>query len=74
MDQSKIETFALPNGHEVKYTPAEIDGGEGYILEVFSGSNLLSRTCSCNGVSRSCPEGTSPHCDCTQTPPVLRCV
>jgi hypothetical protein len=74
MESKGARTFDLPNGETVIYTPAEIAGGDAYVLEIRRGSTLLGRYCSCNGVSRPCPEGKSPSCDCTKKPPVLTCV
>ena len=67
-------SFDLPNGLTVHYEPAEVEGSDdAFILELCRGDRTLSRTCSCNGVTRSCPKGKSPHCDCTKNPPVLTC-
>lgn len=74
MDDGTVKSFELPNGHTVRYVAAPDLSDDAYVLEVFAGKTLISRTCSCNGVSRECPPGTSPRCDCTRNPPVLTCV
>jgi hypothetical protein len=71
----KATTFTLPNGHTVEYQPVDLGAqNDAYILEVKDGNVVVLRTCSCNGVSRDCPPGKSPSCDCTKNPPVLSCI
>jgi hypothetical protein len=67
------QTINLPNGHVVHFIPTDPRNKTAYILEVRDGERLLSSTCSCNGVTISCPDGTSPNCDCTTNPPTLSC-
>lgn len=55
------------------FDPLDIKGGNSFTLDTLLGAESASRYCSCNGVSMSCPEGKSPHCDCTTNPPSLSC-
>ena len=66
--------YEMPNGYRVTFTPQPHVHETAFILEVRNDTRVLARVCSCNGVSRDCPEGMSPSCNCTKNPPVLTCV
>lgn len=66
-------TFALPNGHTVLFEPLPNLSSNAYTVKIMDGSRVLSVTCSCNGVSKTCAKGTEVSCDCTKNPPVLTC-
>jgi len=66
------EKLTLDSGIEIKFLDVSDDNMEH--VEIYKDGVFIAGYCSCNGVRRSCPAGTSPHCDCTKRPPVLRCV
>ncbi|SDE59801.1 MULTISPECIES: hypothetical protein [Kordiimonas] len=71
----KIKRGGLPTGLDLVFDPLEPEGGS-FTLDLSAKNGKEesgSRYCSCNGVSMSCPEGKSPHCDCTTDPPSLSC-
>lgn len=66
-------SFALPNGHIVLFEALPDVSPSAYTVKIIDGEKTLSVTCSCNGVSKNCANGTSVSCDCTKNPPVLSC-
>lgn len=73
--EMEIRRFGRPTGLGLIFDPLEPDAGS-FLLDLLAKNGKEtsgSRYCSCNGVSMSCPEGKSPHCDCTTNPPSLSC-
>ncbi len=73
--KAQILRFGKPTGLDLVFDPLEPDAGS-FVLDLFAQNGKEtsgSRYCSCNGASMSCPEGKSPHCDCTTNPPSLSC-
>lgn len=73
---TKRMCFRSEDGAELVLEPAEVKGGDAFILTLHlpGGGDKVRRICACNGVMRECPEGMSPYCDCTTDPPRLTCV
>lgn len=83
------KTIARKTG-EVEVTTLQLKGGGELVIEEHENGALVieqargpdmptTRTCSgsCGDVGVGpidCPEGTSPHLDCTKNPPTLKCV
>lgn len=68
-----LQVSGKPSGIDLIYDPLEQKGGLSFTLDVLVNGAKGGRYCSCNGVSMDCPEGKSPHCDCTKNPPSLSC-
>jgi hypothetical protein len=63
----------LHDGVKVFVQAVRLSGGEGEIVELRDGDQVIGRYCSCNGVRMECPPPQSPVCDCTTNPPTLSC-
>jgi hypothetical protein len=74
MAAAHMHTYELPGGLSVRFKHHPEVHRTAFTLSVHDGERLLSRTCSCNGVSMDCPDPKSPSCDCTTNPPTLSCV
>lgn len=70
----RVNTLEAPDGCTIQYRKDESADGDVHYIDVLDqDGNFLAGTCSCNGVSRSCPAGYSADCVCTTRPPTLRC-
>jgi len=71
--QSQATTLTLPNGHTVLFEPLPDVSSNAYVVKIMDGDEVLSVTCSCNGVSKTCAKGIDVSCDCGKDPPEITC-
>lgn len=60
-------------GFDLLYDELSEKGGIGYTLGILLNGHEVQHFCGCNEVTMECPEGKSPHCDCTKKPAQLKC-
>lgn len=73
-DDAKDLSFKLPGGGSIHYIPGNQEGCDIYTIELLDkNGKVFGRICACNGVSKECTEKKVPNCDCTKTPPDLKC-